>query len=319
MNRLYRVIAGIVVSIWVTNLEAITFIVPKRWEHPQAMQGSRQSSYPYISGDTFRAISDFIIDEKYIPFDPERVTQGDIIFVNADHMDFFFTTVHPHIRMPYILITHNSDFAIPGKWKKHLDDATLIAWFGQNYDGTQHAKIFPIPIGLANRHWPHGDIAIVDRIRAESATCEKKHLAYLNFIDGTNSSKRVHVRDFFKDKAFCFSAPRKPYVEYLKDLAQSKFVICPEGNGFDCHRTWEALLVGSIPVLLHSPLDPLFTGLHVLLVNGWSEVTQEFLLDIYAKMQQQSFVYEKMFAQYWLNKIDSIKRETKRRIDVDRK
>ena len=30
------------------------------------------------------------------------------------------------------------------------------------------------------------------------------------------------------------------------------------GNGEDCHRTWEALLLGSIPVVRHGGIDSLF-------------------------------------------------------------
>jgi len=31
------------------------------------------------------------------------------------------------------------------------------------------------------------------------------------------------------------------------------FTLSPAGAGLDCHRTWEALLLGSIPVVLRSP------------------------------------------------------------------
>jgi hypothetical protein len=86
-------------------------------------------------------------------------------------------------------------------------------------------------------------------------------------------------------------------------MAQSKFVICPEGNGLDCHRTWEALLMGAIPVIKHSTLDPLFEGLPVLLVDSWDQVTEEFLYAVYACMKTEHFQHERMFARYWLDKI----------------
>src|SRR5437870_1106145 len=68
----------------------------------EILTGSRESSAPYISGDTFRAFCDFIIDEKESSFYPAHVKDGDIIFVKTDFVDFFFTNIHPHIYQRYI-------------------------------------------------------------------------------------------------------------------------------------------------------------------------------------------------------------------------
>ena len=35
----------------------------------------------------------------------------------------------------------------------------------------------------------------------------------------------------------------------MKDLQRSRFVLSPAGNGVDCHRTWEALLMGAVPIV----------------------------------------------------------------------
>ena len=61
------------------------------------------------------------------------------------------------------------------------------------------------------------------------------------------------------------------------------FVISPPGHGMDCHRTWEALALGCIPITLAptgSPegwCNPLFKGLPVVVVRRWEEVTEEAL------------------------------------------
>ena len=38
------------------------------------------------------------------------------------------------------------------------------------------------------------------------------------------------------------------------------------GNGLDTHRTWEALLMGAMPVTVHTTLDRLFEGLPVIVI-----------------------------------------------------
>ena len=38
-------------------------------------------------------------------------------------------------------------------------------------------------------------------------------------------------------------------VDHYLEAAQSKFVLCPSGLGFDTYRLWETLMLGSIPIV----------------------------------------------------------------------
>ena len=60
----------------------------------------------------------------------------------------------------------------------------------------------------------------------------------------------------------------------VETYARAQFVLSPRGNGVDCHRTWDVLAVGAIPVVLrHGPaFDAVFDGQPVLLVRSWAEV-----------------------------------------------
>ena len=60
-------------------------------------------------------------------------------------------------------------------------------------------------------------------------------------------------------------------------MSQHKFVVSPLGYGQDCHRTWEALAVGSIPIVRASNLASMFYRLPILVVNGWQDVTPKLL------------------------------------------
>src|SRR5579871_788718 len=163
------------------------FTVPKASEMPQAIRGPRRSSAPYISGDTFRTVCDFVIDEKLIPFDPAHVKDGDAIFIRPHNLDFFFSKLHPRINAHYVLVTHNSDAPAPGVFKHYLEEEKLVAWFGQNSDITYHPKFFPIPIGIANAYWPHGDIQVVTQVRTRPEQ-HRDILCYLN-IDNTHPER----------------------------------------------------------------------------------------------------------------------------------
>jgi hypothetical protein len=62
--------------------------------------------------------------------------------------------------------------------------------------------------------------------------------------------------------------------EYLRLLSNHPFVLSPEGNGIQCHRTWEALLSGAIPVLTatHTAVDDVLDGLPAVLIPDWEAI-----------------------------------------------
>lgn len=54
--------------------------------------------------------------------------------------------------------------------------------------------------------------------------------------------------------------------------AASPFVLSLAGNGLDCHRTWEALYLGSAVIALHSSLDGMYEGLPIILIDDVTEL-----------------------------------------------
>lgn len=267
----------------------------------------RRPSPPFITGDGFRAHAQFVIDKPSRRIDAAGVKSGDLIFVQSDTLPHFFQKVHPKISQPYILITHNSDLSIPGDFAYMLSDPKIVAWFGQNVDGYTHPKLHPIPLGLENRIWPRGDLTVIARFQEEYRHLPKTMLLYNNFSVGTCVTERGRVFELFKDKPFCTTASGRTYPEYLKDLAQTLFVLSPRGNGLDCHRTWEALYMGAIPIVKHSASDSIYEGLPVVLVDDWTQVTEEFLQQTYQEILAQEHHLDRLFLAYWLEKIDAVK------------
>lgn len=264
----------------------------------------RRSSAPYITGDGFRSCCDHIFDEENIPFSPQSVKNGDKIFVKTDLLAQFFQIAHPKIQAKYVLITHNSDHPIPGPFAQYLDDEKILAWFGQNAEEVVHPKLHPIPIGLENRYNKNGNPDIVQQCMENFKNSEKKTLVYMNFAIQTSPTERTKVYRIFEAKPYCKAAPPKPYVQYLQDLAETKFTLSPRGNGLDCHRTWESLYLGSIPIMRTSASDAMYDGLPVLIIQDWNAVTEEFLEEQYQEVQSKKYVLEKLYIDYWLQRIE---------------
>jgi len=271
----------------------------------------RISSYPYVSGDTFRASCNFIVDKTNRLLDPDEVKDGDTIFVvnRKPFLDFFFKNVHPQINTNYILVTHNHDKSDFESYVKYLDDDKIVAWFGVNLT-INHQKAFPIPIGLANKYWKHGNTNIIEQA-IRNLPEQKNILLYMNIVVNTNKDIRQPVYDTFANKNFCHKANGRTFKDYINDLARSKFVISPPGNGIDCHRTWEALFLDAIPIIASTKLDRLFEDLPVIIIDNWTKITEKFLQNKYEEIMSKKYNLEKIFADYWFKKIDKFKLKAK--------
>jgi hypothetical protein len=85
------------------------------------------------------------------------------------------------------------------------------------------------------------------------------------------------------------------------------FVVSPEGVGLDCHRTWEAILLGCIPIVKRNALSSLFSDLPVIVVDDWAQVSRELLLGYASEFVSRSFDFRLLFREFWMRKI---RRET---------
>ena len=172
---------------------------------------------------------------------------------------------------PFILITHNSDYNIidDSVTRNITSNPKLIKWFGQNV-GYKHDKISFIPIGIANRMWPHGRIFDMVEIKMQKP---KNNMVFMNFCIDTNHEKRQNCYNTLVSKNVEF-LPNVTCAENLDRMKTYKFCICPEGNGFDTHRLWEALFFKCIPILIKNTFSEIVsntTKLPMILLNSWDE------------------------------------------------
>lgn len=254
---------------------------------------------PYLSGNAFRCFADHIVDNTRVPFYPERVKEGDVVYLKTKYIKRFMRYMHPRIKARYILLTHAGDEDIPGEQMALLEDKKVLKWFGMN-PTLSHPKLVAVPIGVDSERVQ----AILD-LRAHPV--EKERLLYLNFDEKTHP-ERVEVKAHFSKQPFCTIQERLELTEFLGELMRSKFTVSPRGNGIDCIRVWESLMLGTIPIVKSSSLDSLYADLPVLIVQDWSEVTEEFLERKWPEMAQASYRMEKLQMDYWFNQINEVRK-----------
>jgi len=82
-------------------------------------------------------------------------------------------------------------------------------------------------------------------------------------------------------------------------MTQYKFILSPPGAGEDCHRTWEALYVGCIPIVQSSAINELYEDLPVLVVDSWDDINEEFLNQKWKEMSERKYDMSKLTLEYW--------------------
>lgn len=106
-------------------------------------------------------------------------------------------------------------------------------------------------------------------------------------------------------------SPKAGYVSYLREMRQSKFILSPSGLGMDCYRHWEAILMGTIPVLEHLNREDAWyrtlADLPVAWVDNYENLTEDFLEAEYRRIMRNSktYNYHKLTKQWWIQTIKS--------------
>ena len=247
--------------------------------------------------------SRFLVESANVKFPSLPTESGEVLFV---HPDSFIDFVENHlnsIQVPFTLLTHGSDYTFPYHYRKQsfklLRNPFLIQWYAQNCIEPV-GKLKQIPIGLNYKDpasWQEYQ-STIEKLRKNSP--EKRNKILGNFQFQMNTYYRFDRHDAVEKipkPLIEYQEERLPIIQMLEHMATYKFIASPFGNGFDCHRTWEALAVGCIPIIHTSGLDPMFKGLPVLIIINWSDITEELLDSFFPETSQ----LEKLTQKYWVN------------------
>lgn len=113
----------------------------------------------------------------------------------------------------------------------------------------------------------------------------------------THKVNRASIVTVLEKNGFV-NRPRACAAQYWEDLQRSVFVVSPEGNGIDCHRTYEALWCGCIPIVERvnqKHIRQLYGNVPILWTNDYSEITPEYLWKMHNAIQKMQFDFSKLY------------------------
>jgi len=253
------------------------------------------------------------------------------IYICSSAISHFMNAMLPIINFQFILVSGDCDETIPqeiltpNNFNNLISDKRVIHWFCQNMT-INHPKITKIPIGLDYHTLTQrplwGPISncneqekMLQMIKDKSVPFYNRNIkCYANFHFSMNTKLGYDRKNAYQkiDKKIVYYEDNK--VSRLitwnkqKDFA---FVICPHGGGLDCHRNWEALCLGCIPIIKTSSIDNLYKDLPVLIVKRWEDIDINLLNNTISqfkeKYENNKFNMEKIKLSYWTNLINSHK------------
>ena len=207
-----------------------------------------------------------------VNFDSETIKPGPIVYSRTHLVCEQFPALAQ--MGSCVLITSFSDACCTDEMAAGLPQ-NVRRWFSNNV--TAHdERVVTVPLGL--RTSPEGEMML--RAAMDRGRLPERNLVYMNFWrdirNGRNPRKGIYEK-FMAQKWVTAEGGHEhvPMVQFYEQIASHPFVLSPPGAGPDCHRHWESMLLGAIPVVLRSNATRILDDLPCLQVDTWDEVTED--------------------------------------------
>lgn len=267
-----------------------------------------------------------------------------IIYLSLNAIHYFVTHELPYIKQKFKIITGLSDYIIPylteefdsKDYLKILDSQYFISWYGINVE-INHPKIHTIPIGTArdspipvikNKEftymmWSRGlsmniysvnnylssvKDSPIDLIKKKK---DSDKLLYINYTtcNSENPNKksykffRKNLDEYFNKTKFVKQS-LKNWTCYMDEMRDYKFTIDPPGRCPDGYKTFESIIVGTIPIKYTSMSDHLWSNLPVVIISDINQITEEFLNNEYNRIiSREDYDFNTLNVSYWIDYI----------------
>ncbi len=263
---------------------------------------------------------------NYPPLTTIKDVKTPSIYVCSSAIPDFIENVLSDINFDFVLVSGDCTEDIPydifkteNELNDFLNNPYLKHWLCQNWNGKNHKKVSIIPLGLdyhtmatQEMFWgkmipPSEQEELLINIKDKSKPFwERKPICYSTFLVSMTPD-RVEAYESIPEELVYYEETPVDRLTTWKNQSEYAFIISPHGIGLDCHRTWEALVLGCIPVVKKSNIDYLYDELPVLIVDEWIDITEELLNKTINDFKNKSFNYKKLTLNYWINKFKSIK------------
>lgn len=168
------------------------------------------------------------------------------------------------------------------------------------WDRGGHDGIVPFPIGMSYQivNYKHLDMNQFLQNGSHSK------LALLSIWPTTDDKRRPtgknRIRMLQTLASKNYHNQFEQYDGYIHKLKDYKFIFSPEGNGIDCHRHYESLFAGCIPIVEDSEhVRHKYGNMPILYTNDYSEITDSYLETKYTEMLDVVYDFTPLFLDFY--------------------
>jgi len=248
---------------------------------------------------------------------------GETIYICTDALHNFSLNFFEKIHHPFILLTGDSDTPITNNFIQNkdickiLENPNLVNWFAQNMVA-DHQKLHQMPIGMDyHTMWEHPgtwglaqqspiaqERALMNTLASAPDFSDRFFAGHRNWHFALERGDRQDCLAKIDKSLSLIEKNHLPRISSWQRQAKCMFVISPEGAGIDCHRTWEAILLGCVPVVKKSKFSALFDHLPVVQLDDWSEFNSAHMIKYVDRLINGKFNFNPLFLNYWIAKIN---------------
>ena len=266
-----------------------------------------------------------ICDYSFLPpdgkgFDTNFYRADGVVFCKTDYIEVLFSNLQFSGRK-YILLTHQSDYPI-NKERFEKRPPCIKKWFGYNIQH-DHPDLHPIPHGMsvhkgyAKKYVSYDHEWFSDNAMRLASKKKRTDKVYCNWGD-TNPHRKDIIPILEANGIDYVFETGVDFRTYCENMSEYLFVISPPGNAPEAVRTFEALYMGSIPVVIDnlayrycdklpimkmpctSPLVSRYAS-----CDGYRELSKEKMDTFMKRFQDMEFTYEQLYWPYWRELIRS--------------
>lgn len=277
------------------------------------------------------------------------------IFVRTELLQTFYHRILPCISHRFVLISGDTDNTLPrqvdrrspkfldrGVWHALHTDKRIIHHFAENLDELDQ-RVTALPIGINPGEMPENDADSIvpliahnvslhdrpltvlqsDRIRRGAQWLERAHVLHLcntDWSDFCHSRQPTPENHVLNPAINATSIENQHHMDFLDALSAHSFVLCPHGGGLDpSPKAWEAIAMGTIPIIRHFAGDGAYRQLPVVFVDAFDNETISIqnlkdwrgaLAKYYEDRVLRKEVIRRLMAEFWWNKVEGALRGT---------
>ena len=200
---------------------------------------------------------------------------------------------------------------------KIINHKNLIHWYTQNLN-LSDSKISNLPHGLdyhtifeRRKGWAdfkcspsYQEKQLIITLNSSNFFKNRKDKIFNNWHFSLGHGSRNELFNLINEEDNFFLNKRLNRFLNWKEQSEYKYIFCPSGKGIDDPRIYESIILGNIPIRLVDKISKFHEDMPIIYIDRVEDLNLNFINSKFQNFHNQKFNFDKLFLNYWKNKIN---------------